>query len=84
MAFLHLAAAVMLETFCAQLAAESSKVCVLRLCQGLCVPVLIGFQPLEQSASGSVNGDNAAQPAATAGAGVDSSASAHAIQVCTT
>lgn len=49
-----------------------------------CVPVLIGSQALEQSAAGSVNGDNAAQPAANAVAGVDSSASAHAIQVCTT
>ena len=45
---------------------------------------LSGPQPLEQAASGSVNGDNAAQPAADSVASVDGSASAHAIQVCTT
>ncbi|KAA6429327.1 MAG: Ubiquitin carboxyl-terminal hydrolase 24 [Trebouxia sp. A1-2] len=39
-----------------------------------------GPQPLEQAASGSANGDNAAQPAARTVAGVDGSASAHAIQ----
>ncbi len=49
-----------------------------------CVNALTGPQPLEQAASGSVNGENAAQPAAHTVAGVDGSASAHAIQVCTT
>lgn len=48
-----------------------------------CVNALTGPQPREQDASGSVNGDNAAQPAANAVAGMDRSASAHAIQVRT-
>jgi len=49
-----------------------------------CVNALTGRQSLEQAASGSVNGDNTAQPAAHTVAGVDESASANAIQVCTT
>jgi len=49
-----------------------------------CDNALTGPQLLEQAASGSVNGENAAQPAANASTGVDGSASAQAIQVCTT
>jgi len=49
----------------------------------ICANALTGPQPLEQAASGSVNGDNATQPAAHAVAGMDRSASAHAIQVRT-
>ena len=84
MAFQNLAVAFMAEMFCARFAAKSRRFVRPAALPNCINCALSGPQPLEQAASGSVNGDNAAQPAADTVAGVDGSASAHAIQVCTT